>query len=408
MDINMPKGRDLATEYSKTLSAQIGILPNLLAAQAQYAPLQASSTLGNLSTLLLGSPGGSYDTQVYTPAVYRTGGKYSYGKVPPGTAAQIMYPQLPDNRGGGSSGGGFNPLDPLGMSGGGGGGLFGGGSLGMPGLPSFGGGNDGFDPLNPLGGLLGGGLFGGGGGPKKKLVSPSGYRTVTNTLGPQRGLIDIYTQDVAPQLGELERAQQSLQRGSDIADVARLGPEALAALKASDPATAALLDKMAGISQLGLDAGTQLSPADTYRITNAVRSIWAARGLGSSAPAQLAEALQLYGGGEDLLNTRLQRAAQAATLRNSIYGDPFQRILGRSGAGLAGSSNAINQAMGLAGMGTASNLLNPESGYAQDIYNTNFNALVNQAIGNANNQNALIGAGISSLGSLAGGAMGLI
>jgi hypothetical protein len=65
----------------------------------------------------------------------------------------------------------------------------------------------------------------------------------------------------------------------------------------------------------------------------------------------------------------------------------------------------VGQALGMNSQGGPLGLLNPESSYAQDLHNTNFNALVNQAIANANNKNALIGAGISAAGSLAGGFM---
>jgi len=70
--------------------------------------------------------------------------------------------------------------------------------------------------------------------------------------------------------------------------------------------------------------------------------------------------------------------------------------------------NPVSQAMGLSAMPGATSLLNPESGYAGDIYNTNYNARVGAALSNAQMKNDLIGAGISAVGSLGGAAMGMI
>src|SRR5581483_9200740 len=169
IDANMPKDRSLSDEYAKTLSAQIGIAPNLFASEAQFQPQYTGLALKNFETLLGGSPEYNYDTQTFTPAVYKVGSQYKYGKIPPGVQGTIDYPQLPDSRGGGGGGGG-------------------GGSF--PGMPGMGGGG-GFPGL--------GGMFGGGGGKRRVLVSPSSYSTQTHTVAAQRGLLDILN-SYAPQL----------------------------------------------------------------------------------------------------------------------------------------------------------------------------------------------------------------
>lgn len=400
--INLPAGRDLPSEYSKTLSAQISMLPNLLAAQAQYQPVQSANQLSNLNSLLLGTPDQEYTSQIYTPSVRERGGVFSYGSIPKGTSGYIAYPNLPNNipqtgKTGGSGGG----IGGVGLPGTGGGGLPGisgtttgtsgggfnwdgmvpslpgGGGGGLPGMPGGGGGGI-SSIMDPFG------LFGGGDGPPTNTVSPAGYRTVTHTLPAQRGLLGL----------------QSIARGSDIADVANLGPGAMQAFMMSDPRTSGLLEQMTTQTGTELGMGANLDPSLMRLAQQTVRGRQTGMLGGTGSAGDLGEALGVSAFGQNLRQQRLANASSVSTLRNQIYGDPFQRVLGRN-------STASSAAMGLSGQG-ATNRLNPESSYAEDLYNTNYNSLVNKAIADANNQNALIGAGISAVGSLGGAAMGMI
>lgn len=397
--VNLPKGRSLAEEYAKTLTAQSNIMPSLLAAQAQWQPVQSANELSNLNAMLLGTEGYDYDTQEYVPAVYRRGGSYSYGAIPKGISGTIDYPTLPDRRfGSNGKNKGFLP----GM----------GGSGGMPGMPGMGGGGGISSMIDPAGISHGGPLgemfgFGGSDKPKKRLVSGSGYKTTSHHVGPQRGLLDIYSNEVAPKLGELERSQLSLQRGSDIADVQKLGPAALKAFMDSDPETAALIEEMTKQSQGELRMGGQLTATDRREAAQAIRGRQAGMLGGTGGAGDFGEALGISQYGQGLRDRRRSFANDVVGLRNRIYGDAFQRVLGRPGAGIGASAGVIGQA-GSMGKGGATGLLNPESGYASDIYNTNFNALVGGALSNAKMTNDLYGAGISALGSIGGGAISKI
>lgn len=418
-NINLPKGRDLASEYSQTLSAQANILPNLLATQAQYAPLTAANQLSQMQTMLLGTPGGSYETRSYTPPIIQKGNSYRYGAVPKGFGGMIDYPDLPQvgagrtpgSGGGGSGGGGGLGIPGLGgsMGGGGlpgvgGGGIDGGVLPGMNGIPGMGGGG-GFPGLPGLGGIFGGGDT----GPHSKVYAPGGYTTTEHTMPAQRGLLDIYTKDVAPTLEKSQEGLTSSQRSADIADVSRLGPQALQAIMQSDPASAKLIEQLTGQATSQLGMGAQLDPSLMRLAQQSVRARQTGMLGGTGNAGSYGEALGLSQFGQGLRQQRIGNANQVVQLRNQIYGDPFQRILGRPNAGLGPAAGAVGQAGGMASSSNnAMSLLNPESSYAQDIYSGNWNALVNQAIGNANNKNALIGAGISSLGSIAGGAAGMI
>jgi hypothetical protein len=350
-NVKLPKGQDLASEYARTLTAQANIMPSLLAAQSQFQPLQASNQLSNLDMMLNGTEGGTYNTQSYVPAVYKQGGKYSYGKIPTGVDGTIDYPSLPDPRGGGGGGSGGSGIPGLGSGTGMPGlpGMDGGVLPGMNGIPGLGGGGGG----NPLSGIPGlGGLFGGSSGPKKKLVSNSYYKTSAHSYGPQRGLLDIYNHDVLPQM------------------------------------SGGIIPKLTDEANYELSLGGNMDPAQLRRTMQAIRgqNNGMLGGTGSAGEFQTALGLSQY---SDAL--RQQRQGFAGNV-----------------AAMRMGANPVSQAMGLSAAPGATSLLNPESGYAQNLYDNNQSMLVNGAIANANNKNALIGAGISAVGSLAGGAMSMI
>src|SRR3569833_1316728 len=115
-NVKLPQGQDLASEYARTLTAQANIMPSLLAAQSQFQPLQDSNQLAQLNSMLNGTAGGTYSTQTFVPAVYKTSGKYSYGKIPQGVDGTIDYPSLPDPRGGGGGSSGGMGIPGLGGS----------------------------------------------------------------------------------------------------------------------------------------------------------------------------------------------------------------------------------------------------------------------------------------------------
>lgn len=441
--LNMPAGRDLGTEFSKTLSAQANMLPNMLGTAAQWQPLQTSEQLSNINQMLMGTPDINYDTRAYTPAVYRQGGTYSYGGIPKGINGLIDYPSVPDNRGGGGSsgGGGGIWLPPgvpgiPGISGGSGGGfslkrngrgyatgIDGGvlpgrnGTAGMNtksynvssnNIPLSNGSIDGMPlPPSPLGPLDPFSMFFGGGDskPPRQLVSPSGYRTTQHTQAAQQGLLGLYENAIAPTMERTQEAMSSSQRASDVADVGNLGPAAMRAIAMSDPGSAGLVDMATSQAQHELGMGGNLTAAQLRQAQQAVRARSTGMLGGTGSAGDLNEAMGIGAYGQQLQQGRRQYAGQVLGQRQNFYGDAFNRILGRPGAGMGSSSNALNQASGMMGNNIMS-MLNPQSSYAGDLYNTNYNALVNGAIANANNKNALIGAGISAVGQLGGAAMG--
>lgn len=140
-------------------------------------------------------------------------------------------------------------------------------------------------------------------------------------------------------------------RTADLNDITNLGPGAVNAFRGMNPLNAQLAEDAA----MQLAMGGQLNPNDAYRITQSVRGDWANRGLGNSAPAGLEEALQLYGGGEQLRQSRQQFAQSVAGNENSaVLPWLTQRsdVMGAAGQLAAGAGPTLsnsNQAANLVG-----------------------------------------------------------
>jgi hypothetical protein len=333
---------------NKVLDAQIKLAPALYQANEIYQPLYTALNLQNLEGFLLGTPEMSYDTFSYSPA--RTVG-------------------------GGGGGGGF--LE----------------SLAPPGSPeSFG-----FNPFSFGGG--GGGMFGGLFGDDdddERRIPAKWNRTGTATRGAQRGFLSIFEEDIMPSVARA----QSTQRAADIADVAKLGPEARAALRIANPDAAALLDEMFEQAQGDLGAGAMLTPAQERMMRQYVRGGQAARGVGFSEGDTFQEALTSLDYGRGLERDRRAYAGNVLDQLEAFYGDPFAAILNRS---------SQSAAQGLLGQGNASSrmpsLFNPESSLAGEFAMQNQNQIQSRNNAEASNNAAIISGLMSMAGSAAGAAI---
>lgn len=221
----------------------------------------------------------------------------------------------------------------------------------------------------------------------------------------------------------LGTAANTIQRGADIGDVSRYGLDATKAFLNANPFLASgltnlltrtqdspILRTLNQNAQSALDSQGQLSPQEGRAADQQAREQLAASGLLTSTPAAVAGVLN-----RDALVRQRQAAAQkfagdvqgmnqnqadlvgrASQIFSTTLSDPFQAILGRpSGAGGGGSGSGYPQQIG-----TGARLFNPESPYAADIYNTNYNARAAANIASANNQAAGQNAGIGAAGSI--------
>lgn len=243
----------------------------------------------------------------------------------------------------------------------------------------------------------------------------SGANTPSQTPGYHPGTIALGT------------AANTMTRGADIADVARYGPAATASFLQANPFLASGLSNLLGRTQdspilqrlntnamSALDANGALSSQDQRAADQQAREALASRGLLTSNPSAVAEVLnrdamvrqrqaaaqQFASGVQGLNQNQADLVGRASQIFSTTLSDPFQAILGRPSGSGGGAGGGYPQQIG-----TGARLFNPESPYAQDIYNTNYNAQAAANISNANNSAATQAAGIGAGGSILGGAL---
>jgi hypothetical protein len=214
----------------------------------------------------------------------------------------------------------------------------------------------------------------------------------------QRGLLDVYTQDIAPRLSTLDREAAAAQREADIADVARLGPQAREAMRAINPEQTALLDALNQQTLGDVQAGYNLPSGLRDVVSQSARSGQAARGLGFGPSDAYAETLAQSESAHQWRNQNLARGMQMAGLNAATQTDPWMAIIGRQATTPSAASGLLGQgqAMGGQSQGIYSRF-DPYNPYAQDLFNTNYNAQAarNIAIGNA--QAGIASAAVGSL-----------
>ncbi len=224
---------------------------------------------------------------------------------------------------------------------------------------------------------------------------------LTGTPGTP-GYLDLYQNLVAPALTATGTAANTATRAANVNDLATYGPGVTGALSAISPGTAALTDNLTKTATDQLALGTQLDPNSVAQTNAAVNANWANRGLGTSAPAQLDDALQLYGGGQNLLATREAAAGSAANLGYNLYTSPALSILGVN-SNVPGQAQSFTGTANAAAGGAASGdntILSTSS--LDSLFNLAYNANAATNISNANNASAICGSAIGAGGSIIG------
>jgi len=230
----------------------------------------------------------------------------------------------------------------------------------------------------------------------------------------------------------LGTAANTMQRGADVADVARYGPAATSAFLQANPFLASGLTNLLTRTQDspilrllnqnamgGLQAQGALSPQEQRAADQQAREANAARGLLTSGTGTAAEILnrdalvrqrqaaaqQFASGVQGLNQNQADLVGRASQIFSTTLSDPFQAILGRpSGAASAGGGGGGYPQL----TGTGARLFDPTNPYAADIYNTNYNAQAAANVANANNQAATTNAGIGAGASILAAALPLI
>jgi hypothetical protein len=202
--------------------------------------------------------------------------------------------------------------------------------------------------------------------------------------------------EVSPQMQSLQSDAELAQRQRDIASVEQLGGRAVQALRQSDPQQAALLDALNRDAQAGLDAGTGLTESEANQMTQNIRASQAARGFGMGLPDSVLESYTLGDRGRQIQNERRGFASGVARLNAATGQDPFMAVLGRPSQSVAQGQAFLGQGQSAA-QGAGPSLFNPESSYAADVFNTNYNGQAAADIAQANATSSIIAGGLSAL-----------
>lgn len=216
--------------------------------------------------------------------------------------------------------------------------------------------------------------------------------------GEQPGLLATY-EEIAPLLGRMATEASRQQRTQDVEDVEALGGRAVAAIRSADPITAALEDALAAQADEELAAGASMDPTLANEVAQGVRAGQAARGFGFGAPDVVVEAYSRGARGDALRRARQAFAQSVVAQRRASATDPFLAVVGRQ-------SSVPGMVPQVAGQGGAAGATGPSfdpfSSYAQNLFAQNYATEYDVNKSNASMGNALIGSGISALGSVGG------
>lgn len=185
------------------------------------------------------------------------------------------------------------------------------------------------------------------------------YQNVISTPGGDSpGLLELIGR-TAPELQRLyqEGAERGVESNLDL--LTRSLPAARALLDTANPDLAALRSGLLKTASTNLNLGGRLAPEDLARITSGVRGDWASRGLGRSAPAQLAEALGIFGGGEVLRDRRITQSGNLYNILNASEPDYARFILGLGGNPVGNALQLLGGQQPLAYRGNQYDPFNP-------------------------------------------------
>lgn len=213
---------------------------------------------------------------------------------------------------------------------------------------------------------------------------------MTGSRNADQGLLGLYQQSVLPTATQAT----SSSRAAAAQDLTNLAPAAASAARAANPNQYALLDQLTKSASDQLALGSSVDPSTAREVAQGVRAAQASRGMGFGPADVTAEAFARGTRGEALRQSRQGFANQVASLNGQAAVDPF-RILNSGGdAGLALALLGNSQQ---AAAGSQPTLFDPFSQYAQDIYNTNYNATAAANLAAANNMAGVVGGITSSL-----------
>lgn len=225
---------------------------------------------------------------------------------------------------------------------------------------------------------------------------------IAKKLAPD--LLDLY-ETSQRRLGALDRETLSAQREADIASIEQLGGRAKAAFEAANPEQAALMAELNKQAMSDLQLGGRLNASERRELQQGARGAQAARGFGYGINDAAIESWAQLQGSEQKRRERQQFAQSMVGMNQATSADPFMAILGRPASMTpAMTGSFVGQAQGF----NPGAMFSPESQYAGDIYNQNWQGQLAARTASAKNRASMIGAGIGAVGKIGGSIGGSI
>ena len=225
---------------------------------------------------------------------------------------------------------------------------------------------------------------------------------IAKQLAPD--LLNLY-ETSQRRLGALDRETLAAQREADISAIEDYGTRAMqgyrAAADAANPEQAALMAELNKQALSDLQLGGQLNASEQRDLQQAARGAQAARGFGYGINDAAIESWAQMQGSDQKRRQRQGFAQSMAGLNQSNSVDPFMAILGRpSSMTPAMTGSFVGQAQGF----NPGAMFSPESQYAADIYNQNYQGQLAARTATAKNRASMIGAGMGAVGGMFGAA----
>ena len=225
---------------------------------------------------------------------------------------------------------------------------------------------------------------------------------IAKQLAPD--LLNLY-ETSQRRLGALDRETLAAQREADISAIEDYGTRAMqgyrAAADAANPEQAALMAELNKQALSDLQLGGQLNASEQRDLQQAARGAQAARGFGYGLNDAAIESWAQMQGSDQKRRQRQGFAQSMAGLNQSNSVDPFMAILGRpSSMTPAMTGSFVGKAQGF----NPGAMFSPESQYAADIYNQNYQGQLAARTATAKNRASMIGAGMGAVGGMFGAA----
>ena len=232
-----------------------------------------------------------------------------------------------------------------------------------------------------------------------KASSISREGTETYNIPGQRGLIDVYSNDIAPAYSRMENTARAASVAGDMDVMSRYGQQASDLIRRTS-GNEGLLKTLNAQAQSELDAGATLDPSLRREVQQSIRAGQAARGFGMGVNDMAAESYMTAMQAEQLRRARQGFGMQMVGMNQATGGDPFMALLGRQSSIPGAQAFGGNAQATSKGIGNV--LFNPESQYSADINNQSYQAQAAASAGNAANKSAMMGAGIGAAGAIGG------